>query len=302
MRIINICILFFICALHKAGYSLLESNAALPRSAGTAFCGASKDYGAESALLNPSMNALSLYGDFFCAYTRPFGIQGINQYAFGVTVPVKNLMVAFGAGGLTFEDLYFDMEALLSVSHAFKKRIAVGGGINAILVQFTGTRYGGALVPAASVFLSCKLSESLVLGALCDHLYIPEIGFYDNQVPRKIAVGLSYTYDGFYSTSAEIEKRSPYPACLKVSQEILIWKFLFVRGGIITLPFNLTFGLGICWNKYFFDYSYTSHSQLGGTHFVGISYRFKGSSKKISGFSGKENVDTKGIPVIIYEE
>jgi hypothetical protein len=284
--------------------AFLASGPVVPRSQGMGNCGAALDNGAESALLNPAVCAFSRRGDVFCAYSRLFGVSGLNSFSLGSVIPVREHCVSAGLYAQTFENIYTEGEAVVSYSYVLKEKLSLGAGINGLALHFNDKEnvYGSAVVPSASLFSGFRFSQNIMLGCTWYHVVSPEVGGYGDQIPSTASCGLAYKYGELYRGSFDLTKEMDFPVSLKMGQEISLWKHLCMRAGLCTKPLRLSMGLGLNWKRYSFDYSYTSHAYLGGTHYIALAYEFKIPAQDRPGKDDQPGTGPQRRPTIIYEE
>ncbi len=119
------------------------------------------------------------------------------------------------------------------------------------------------------------------IGFAITNLNKPEIGKSHEELPQKMAIGVTYVpYDGV-KTSIELKKEinsefsSEYDKTeIHSGLEVVLFDALALRAGIRNNPYSLSFGLGIDTKSVLVDYAYNTHSNLNGTHHISVGYQF----------------------------
>ncbi len=119
------------------------------------------------------------------------------------------------------------------------------------------------------------------IGFAITNINKPEIGKSNEELPQKMAIGVTYVpYDGV-KTSIELKKEinsefsSEYEKTeIHSGVEVVLFKALALRAGVSNNPYSLSFGLGVDAKNVLVDYAYNTHSNLNGTHHISVGYQF----------------------------
>lgn len=122
-----------------------------------------------------------------------------------------------------------------------------------------------------------KLSSKVQMG-FCAYNLIGAKLFASQVIPTVLRFGVSFTPTKQILLVAEAEKNLELPTLIKAGIEYQIVKNFYLRTGL-TSKLNIAhFGFGFQSKQFIFDYAFSSHSALGFSNHLSISYQI-GKSK-----------------------
>jgi len=192
------------------------------------------------------------------AYTNPFftGSLGINLTYFGY-------------------NMYNEKKAGIAYAKKLSERFALGIQLDYFHTSL-GDIYGSKSAVTFEIGFLSKLNNQLSIGG---HVFNPvQANFNDHnneKIPSTLTFGFSYLISENIITTFETEKSIELPINLKIGTEFKINEFSFARLGINTNPTLLTFGYGISYNNFIFDFSSNYHQLLGFSPQLSVIYLFK---------------------------
>ena len=102
--------------------------------------------------------------------------------------------------------------------------------------------------------------------------------FASQHIPTVLRLGLSFTPTKQILLVAEAEKDIELPTLIKAGLEYQIVKNFYLRTGLTSKLNNAHFGFGFQSKQFIFDYALSSHSALGFSNHLSISYQIGKSS------------------------
>jgi hypothetical protein len=124
-----------------------------------------------------------------------------------------------------------------------------------------------------------KLSSKLMIGFHAYNLTGAKL-FASQHIPTTLHLGLSFTPTKQILLVAEVEKNIELPTLIKVGIEYQIVKNFYFRTGLSSKLNHAHFGFGFQSKQFIFDYALSSHSALGFSNHLSISYQIEKRSTK----------------------
>lgn len=124
-----------------------------------------------------------------------------------------------------------------------------------------------------------KLSSKLQLGFHAYNLTGAKL-FASQHIPTILRLGLSFTPTKQILLVAEAEKNIELPTYIKAGIEYQIVKDFYLRTGLTSKLNHAHFGFGFQSKQFIFDYALSSHSALGFSNHLSISYQIGKSSSQ----------------------
>ncbi|MCI0596240.1 MAG: hypothetical protein L0Z48_06830 [candidate division Zixibacteria bacterium] len=225
----------------------------------------------EAVFYNPSLlGLLSEHEVGFC-HQRLFGLDELSSNQLAAVFKAHN--VYFGIGFYSFGRSDYYLENGFWLSAAFPvSRFTLGGSVKGLLVSYGGN-YSSDQTAAADLSILTEVRR-IRFGAV-----IQNIPFAPNQSnsilpPAVLAVGASAQatekVDLFVGGVTQKEGREG----LNFGQEYRPAPYLALRAGFRTAPARYSFGFGALYKLFQFDYSYTSHPELGGENSFGVRVKW----------------------------
>ncbi|MEX2397143.1 MAG: hypothetical protein WD491_08965, partial [Balneolales bacterium] len=107
-------------------------------------------------------------------------------------------------------------------------------------------RYGSAGALAANIGFSVQLADGLWLGTRASNVNQGSFGEANEELPRELAVGLSYLMVEKVLFAIDLVKDVRFPVAYRTGLELDVYdEFLHLRGGVSTEPLTFSAGLGI---------------------------------------------------------
>ncbi len=97
-----------------------------------------------------------------------------------------------------------------------------------------------------------------------------------NELPRKMAMGISYLPYDRVTTSIEMKKDFAKETEFMAGVESRLFDSFSIRAGVHQNPATWSAGASFYISGIALDYAYTHHSVLDGTHYLNLGYSFKG--------------------------
>jgi len=265
---LRVCLLAVACLAWsdaQAGFDRL----ALPAQVwgrGLAACAVS---GAESALFNPSALASVSRGRVTVFYSpSPFGLPELSNGGIAIALPVS-LGTLQAAATRTGSTLYSEQCALLSFACALDDAFSIGTTVsyNAVSVE----RYGSAHAFGLDIGVAATPLPFLTLAASMLNANRPTIGAERDELPRVFLLGFACRLSDRAVIAADLAKDIRYPESVRVGIEVAPVEYVALCTGISTAPARFHAGAGLRLAGVGFDYSITTHQELGPTHALGLS-------------------------------
>jgi hypothetical protein len=244
--------------------------------------------GAKQIAMSNSDVALS--DDVFSLFNNPAGLAQLNWREIGMYYSpspfgfheLANGYIAYcepfrigtaGIGAMTYGfELYRESRLLLSFSTAYLNKLFAGVTFNYHIVSIEG--YGNKSVFYINAGCLGYLTDELKLGFSIQNLNHASFTQKENEIPIILNVGLSYRIANNLSLNCAIEKDIRYNASLKSGINYDLIENLSLRIGYANEPAEYSFGLGIHFSYYNFDYAVFTHPDLGLTHQAGLIISF----------------------------
>ncbi len=201
-----------------------------------------------------------------------FLIKAFSTVTFQGVYPLKK----YGAVGLElsrFGDKFYNEQAIgLGFAHQIGP---VCLGLKATLLQIHLEELGSKRTLAISFGGRSEIIPDLVFGAHVFNLNQAKIHRYqDERLPTVMKAGLAYTPGDKIILSVETEKNVVLPADFKVALEYKIIDKLALRTGFSSARQSVTGGVGFNTGAFQLDYALGTHSALGVSNHLSVSYQF----------------------------
>lgn len=265
----------------------------------------------DSLVLSPRARALggafvALSDDETAVFTNPAGLAGQDEigvyssyadlygYDF-IKLGAGAAVVPTGYGTFGFAARYMNVdyggnnletEYTITVSHGITamedvhSSLAVGYSFNLYGLSFPTESVGGEDLGSANTFgLDVGVLGTLwgrtSFGFFMKNINNPKLGDPDaKDLPQWFTAGVKYSPYGGVNTLLELQKQDDEDLRACAGFEFEVAEYLVLRGGLQNEPNRLSAGFGTHWKMLRFDYSYTSHSTLPGSHHFGLGATF----------------------------
>ena len=281
--IILFAIVFSIISLNAIFKDYTPSVAA--RGMGGAFYSSGDDV--TSIFYNPACLVLTEDQVKF-GYTRLFNEKFMVNKTFSFSYDIPK----FGKAGFAiqaFDVEYLDedlmSEKIFTLAHSFK---LLKDYSSELYFGYTANMYTLDIMDnsnAASFGLNIGMLGILYkrtqIGFAITNINKPEIGKSHEEIPQKMAIGITYLPYSGVKTSIELKKElnsefsSEYDKTeIHSGLEVELFEVLALRAGVSNNPYSLSFGFGVNAKDVLVDYAYNTHSNLNGTHHISVGYQF----------------------------
>ena len=217
------------------------------------------------AFMQTEENQVSFYG------FRYLGISEITDMAAS-----GNLQSNWGTFGVGLHRYGFNLFNENRMRLGYKNRLGnfhYGAAVNYTHV-FQGGNYGSAGALGIDLGIGAKVIDDLWLGARATNLNQPAYGATDEELPRELAVGLSYQLTTRAFFTSELVKDVSFPISYRAGLEFEIFDSLFARAGTTTEPETYSFGFGYSADSWLINIAMQQHIPLGLSPALDLGIRF----------------------------
>jgi hypothetical protein len=245
--------------------------------------------GAKQIAMSNSDVALS--DDVFSLFNNPAGLAQLNWRELGLYYSpapfgfneLANGYIAYteplgfgsaGIGAMTYGfELYRESRLLLSFSTLYMNKFFAGVSFNYHIVSIQG--YGSKSVIYLNAGSLGYLTDELRIGFFIQNINQASFTSKEDQIPILLNAGVSYNIYYNLSLNFAVEKDIRYNASVKSGINFDLIDNLSLRIGFANEPAEFSFGIGIHYSYFNFDYAVFSHPDLGLTHQAGITISFE---------------------------
>ena len=278
-RIIVIAVLISLASLYAGVFEDFQPSARA-RGMGGAFTGVSDDVSA--LFFNPAGLVQTNFGIIVGgAQLQNQEFAEFKTLAIGYRLPKGLGTVALGGRlfDVDFEDATLMAEQTFSLGHAFT---LVSDIHSQIFFGYSGNLYRLSYdeedpEDAIGVDLGAMaiLHQRTRLGFSVQNINQPQLGNQNQiELPRKLAMGVSYIpYEGV-TTSVELRKDFANKTEFMGGVEAQLFEPFVIRAGVHQNPASWNAGATFRVRGIHVDYAFSSHSVLDGTHYFNLGYKF----------------------------
>jgi len=198
-----------------------------------------------------------------------FGMNELRTVCAGVTLPMS-----FSTGAAVIDQFGYDLYRETSISLAFGTSVNewISLGVSTHFTRLVIEGYGTASPFVFDVGGIASVAEDLRVGWCWKNVTQTAVGVRSEQLPQILNMGVCYEITEHSRLAIELEKDIRYPIIKKFGYEQELFDVLSVRLGISDNPDKFSCGLGVRAAGFEFSYAGYSHSQLGWTHQVELSF------------------------------
>jgi hypothetical protein len=202
------------------------------------------------------------------SYHARYNIAGLQNLSLSGNYNTKYLNV--GLGIERFGDkLYSEQKLGLALAKS-SNRVSLGLKISYFQATIENFTSRNTLLTEFGVMT--KLSSKVQLGFHAYNLTGAKL-FASQHIPTVLHLGVSFAPTKQILLVTEAEKDIELPTLIKVGLEYQIVKNFYLRTGITSKLNNAHFGFGFQSKQFIFDYAVSSHSALGFSHHLTLSYQ-----------------------------
>jgi len=208
---------------------------------------------------------------FGACYENRFMVPELAAMGLGVSVPVMNGVMGLSVSSFGYE-LYGENNIGLAFGKILSEQFSMGIKLNYLSIN-QGEDYGSMGAVIGEIGVMAKISDEFNLGAHIYNVNRAKIDDYQNErVPSILRIGLGYQMNEKVLLCVEAEKDIDAKARIKVGMDYHIIEPLFIRAGVNTNPAIVSFGFGLIWKRFIFDFSTNKHSVLGYSPQLGLIF------------------------------
>ncbi len=209
-------------------------------------------------------------------------LKEMSTRGFGLIIPAtKN-----DAFGLTFSQYghsaYNESKIGLSFAKSFANRVSAGLQFD-YLYTSQEIESGKKGIFTFEFGLQAKVNNKMMIGFHAFnpiHSKLSNYNDFTEYIPVVLKFGLSYNFSKKFTVIAETEKNLNNNAIIRGGMEYKINDLLYVRGGLSTGVVLYSFGVGVNWKKFNFDFGTSTHQVLGVTPSISLNYNFSNLKQK----------------------
>lgn len=202
------------------------------------------------------------------SYHARYNIAGLQTLSLSGNYDTK--FANIGLGVERFGDkLYNEQKLSLGIGKSMN-RVSLGLKVSYFQAAIENFASKNTLLTEFGVMT--KLSSTLQVGFHAYNLTGAKL-FASQQIPTVLRLGLSFTPTKQILLVAEAEKNLELPTLIKAGLEYQIVKNFYLRTGLTSKLNNAHFGFGFQSKQFIFDYALSSHSALGFSNHLSISYQ-----------------------------
>jgi len=213
--------------LGARGTSMGQAVSALPSETWNVF--------ANPALLPETGRSVSFYGIRYYNFAELTDVALAGHYTHSIGT--------FAIGMHTYgDDLYRESRFRLAFSRGFQG-FRAGIVVNYAHIAIDGV-YGSAGTVVFDAGLAYELVSGLWFGSRATNLSRSRIGRAKEELPRELALGISYQLNDRGMLSTDLVKDSRFPLSYRGGLEVRVIDQFYLRGGITTEPLTYSAGMG----------------------------------------------------------
>lgn len=206
---------------------------------------------------------------------NPFLLNELSTRGIFIAVPFKNLGVFSLNGNYFGYRLYNEKKIGLAYSKSFGEKISAGLQLDYLNTSIA-EGYGSRSAFTIEAGMRAQIFPGLLLGA---HVFNPSraklANYADEKFPTIMKLGLEYIFTDNLNVSIEAEKNISSKNIFKAGLEYHVVEILYLRAGIAANPAKTSFGFGLKFSSFTFDFASSYHQYTGYSPHVSITYSAK---------------------------
>jgi hypothetical protein len=220
---------------------------------------------ANPAMIETEEHHLSFYG------FRYLGIAEITDMAASINIQSRPGTFGIGLHRYGF-NLFSENRFLLAYKNS------LGDFHYGVTINYThviqGESYGSAGAMGVDAGLAALIADKLWFGARATNLNQPAYGDTDEELPRELAVGLSYQLFSDALYTVELVKDVKFPVSVRSGIDVEVISSLFARAGFTTEPTTFGGGFGYATSQWTINFGLQQHIPLGLSPALDFTIRF----------------------------
>ncbi|MFA6467453.1 MAG: hypothetical protein WCW35_01020 [Bacteroidota bacterium] len=198
----------------------------------------------------------------------PFQLSQLSNYGVITSSPFWIASAAVGFSSFGFS-LYRESTGSIVLGSAINEHIAAGVGIH--LCHLSIEKYGSSTKGVMDIGMIYSLNEQVNIGLVLNNLSGASFGG-DDDIPRVITSGISYSFSEQAAIHMDVVKDVRFAAAYRAGFDIRLHDYIVVNAGTRSDASQLCGGIGIVIPDWQIDYGITTHTELGLTHSIGITF------------------------------
>ncbi len=225
----------------------------------------------EAVFYNPSLLGLLSEREISFCHQRLFGLDELSSNQIAAVFKARRFHLGIGFYSFGKSDYYLENGFLLSAAFSFP-RFTFGTSVKGLLVSYGGN-YSSDQTAAADLSILTEIKR-IRIGAIIQN--IPLAPGQKNSIlpPVLFSIGASAQATEKVDLFAGGTTQKDGKEGLNLGQEYRPAQHLALRVGFRTAPARYSFGFGALYKLFQFDYSYTSHPELGGENSFGVRVKW----------------------------
>lgn len=220
-----------------------------------------------ASLSSSSRSMLTLF------YSHPYGLSELAFGSIAVNMPVR--WIDLGLGSQSYgNELYNEFSLGIAIAKKVHPRLHLGVAIwhNQLKIK----NYGNTGTTFIDLGLKVQLHERLFWAVSVFNLTRAEIGRDNEKLPQILTSGVCFNPVPSFILNIDLVKDVHFPQELRFGIQFRPIPYILLRTGTGTGQTRFAAGLGLDYRFFIFEYSMTTHLDLGITHLVSVSiYRDK---------------------------
>jgi len=206
------------------------------------------------------------------SYENRFLLSELQSQGFAVAVPLKVGVVSVG-GQLYGDKQFRTYKGGFGYSMRLAEKIFAGVQLNYMGLQLP-ENYGSKNSMTAEAGIYARFTDDWKLGFSVYNLGRAKLSdFEDDRFSTIMRIGTAYTFSDKVIVALDFEKNLDYDLRIKTGVEYEVVDNFFLRGGVATMPVELSFGLGYRWKQIQLGLGSSYHQILGWSPHFGLVYQ-----------------------------
>jgi hypothetical protein len=204
---------------------------------------------------------------------QQFDMPELRTTALAMALPLKEASLGAAIDRFGF-DLYNETTVSIGTGTALSKNIFCGVALNYHRLAIAG--YGSTGTYSADAGVLAEIIPSVMLGGCFKNITNASVVKGEDDLPQIFSVGVAWKPMSDLLLTSEIEKDIRYAASIKAGIEKTFFNLLALRFGIANNPDKYSAGFAVTYAGMEFGYAGYSHTELGWTHQIELSFQFNG--------------------------
>jgi len=217
------------------------------------------------ALLPDSAHAVSFYG------IRNYGLSELTDVALA-----GHITTVWGTAGIGLhsygDELFRESRYRLGYMNSYS---GIQAGIIVNYTHFFIQDHGSAGSVTIDTGLAYSIIEALWLGARVTNMTRARIGQAAEELPRELAIGLSYRLADRAQFTSDLVKDARFPVSYRGGLEVRVYEEFRARGGITTEPVTYSLGMGYSFSSFGINVVAQQHYVLGWSPGFDLNINFQ---------------------------